>query len=340
MNETSATIRRAAPGQRPLIALGLLLLAALVLLPLTGDRAVLRVATEIACYLTLAMMWNLLAGYAGVMSIGQQLFVGLGGYGFFLIAGVYSLPLWLALPLAGVAAVVVALPVALVLFRLNGAYFAVATWVVAECAALIIAQTPALGGGAGMSLPIAVAKSLGDSDARTAAIWWLALGLAVLSGAISYIWLRSARGLALMAMRDDEGAAAGLGVSTRKNRLAVYLIAAFLTGLAGAVIFLVKLRISPSAAFDVSEWTAAIIFIVVIGGLGYLEGPILGVLIYFLFRALLADYGSWYLILLGASAIAIMLKAPGGLWGLIHDRTGAELFPIRRRVAFPKGDKT
>jgi branched-chain amino acid transport system permease protein len=334
----AGAVSRSGPHGRKIALAGAAAVLMLAALPAFADRATLRLATEMAGYLTLAVMWNLLAGYAGVMSIGQQVFVGLGGYAFFVVAGFWGVPVMVALPLAGAFAACIALPIALILFRLNGAYFAVATWVVAEVAALVIAQTDAVGGGAGMSLPTQVAKALGSNDQRSALIWWLALAMSCFAAGLAYLWMRSARGLALMAMRDDDVAAAGLGVSTARNRIMVYLIAAFITGIAGAILFLVKLRISPAAAFDVNEWTASIIFIVVIGGLGYLEGPLLGVLVFFALRALLADFGPWYLIALGALAIATMLFAPGGLWGLIHRRFGWEIFPVRRRVLITNGE--
>jgi branched-chain amino acid transport system permease protein len=115
-------------------------------------------------------------------------------------------------------------------------------------------------------------------------------------------------------------------------KLVVYLIAAFLTGLCGALIYLQKARISPDAAFSVVDWTAYVIFIVVIGGIGTIEGPIVGVIVFFVLQNALADYGSWYLLLLGLIGIAVMLFAPRGLWGLFTDRTGIQLFPVRRRL--------
>ena len=106
----------------------------------------------------------------------------------------------------------------------------------------------------------------------------------------------------------------------------------FVIGLCGALIYVQKARISPDAAFSVTDWTAYVIFIVVIGGIGTIEGPILGVLVFFALQTLLADYGSWYLLLLGLLGISVMLFAPRGLWGLITQRTGVELFPVRRRL--------
>ena len=109
-----------------------------------------------------------------------------------------------------------------------------------------------------------------------------------------------------------------------------------LTAMLGALIFMQKLRISPDAAFSVNDWTAFVIFIVVIGGIGTLEGPIIGTLLYFLLRETLADLGTVYLMILGATAILIMLMAPKGIWGLINSRFGIELFPMTRRVVFNK----
>jgi branched-chain amino acid transport system permease protein len=100
----------------------------------------------------------------------------------------------------------------------------------------------------------------------------------------------------------------------------------------GALIFLQKLRISPDAAFSVNDWTAFVIFIVVIGGLGTIEGPIIGTLIFFALRELLADLGSWYLMILGLVAVAVMLRARQGVWGLLAQRFDLHLFPVQRRV--------
>ena len=104
------------------------------------------------------------------------------------------------------------------------------------------------------------------------------------------------------------------------------------TSMVGALIFLQKLRISPDAAFSVNDWTAFVIFITVIGGIGTIEGPIVGTVLFFLLRETLADLGSVYLMILGAIAILVMLKAPRGIWGLVADRFGISLFPVQRRV--------
>ena len=136
----------------------------------------------------------------------------------------------------------------------------------------------------------------------------------------------------MTAIRDSEPASESLGVETYRTKFIVYVIAAAMTGLIGALIFLQKLRISPVAAFSVQDWTALVIFIVVIGGIGTIEGPILGTIIFFILREFAADWGTWYLIVLGGIAVSVMLFAPKGLWGLITARYDIHLFPVGRRL--------
>ena len=310
-----------------------LVLIAMAAAPYWASRADLRLFGEIFLYMSLASLWNLLAGYAGLVTVGQQAYVGFGGYVFFALAMLWGLHPFAALPLAAVAGAVIAAPVAVLIFRLRGAYFAIGTWVVAEVFRLTAAQITPLGGGSGISLPVGIVKSLADGrSAREALAYWLALGVAVLVIG-SVIWvLRSRQGVALTAIRDNELAAKSLGIDIWRTKFVVYVVTGGLTSLVGALIFLQKIRISPDAAFSVNDWTAFVIFIVVIGGIGTVEGPIIGTLVYFLLRETLADLGTLYLILLGLVAILIMLKSPTGLWGLIRGKTGRELFPLSRRV--------
>ncbi|GAB4061436.1 branched-chain amino acid ABC transporter permease [Uliginosibacterium sediminicola] len=318
---------------RSLVAGGCCFLLCIVLglAPWWLERASLLRAVEFAYYIALAQMWNLLAGYAGLMSIGQQMFVGIGAY--VLYAMVIKLG-WGVLPallLAGSAALVIALPAALLLFRLRGAQFAIGSWVLAESVMLLVTRSEDLGGASGLSLPATAVRAMAASaDERIQLIWWLALLLAIGSTLLVFLWLRSRQGLALTALRDNETAAAGLGVDTRRVKFAVYLAVAGMSGLIGALIFLNKLRISPGAAFSMSDWTASVIFIVVIGGIGSIEGPLLGALIFFALREVFAAYGAWYQILLGATAILVMIKAPRGVWGLLSARWGWSWLSVRR----------
>ena len=132
---------------------------------------------------------------------------------------------------------------------------------------------------------------------------------------------------------NSEPASASLGVNTFRTKFIIYIATAACTGLIGGLIFLQKLRISPEAGFSINDWTVVVIFMVVIGGIGTLEGPFIGMLVYIVLRELLADYGTIYLMLMGAIAILVMLKAPMGIWGWVIHRYDLQLFPVSRRLA-------
>ncbi|MCY3874186.1 MAG: branched-chain amino acid ABC transporter permease, partial [Rhodobacteraceae bacterium] len=278
--------------------------------------------------------------YAGLVSVGQQAYVGFGGYMLFALTKFGGFHPVTAIVLAGMLAAVLSVPVATLIFRLKGAYFAIGTWVIAEVFRLGFAQVSALGGGSGSSLPVGIVRSLADTrSGREALSYWLALGATVIVLASIYVFLRSRRGLALKAIRNSETAAAGFGVDIWRTKLEVYVVTAALTSIIGGLIFLQKLRISPDAAFSVNDWTAFVIFIVVIGGIGTIEGPIIGTLVFFVLRETLSDFGTFYLMIMGLVAIAVMLKAPKGIWGLVRDRFDLELFPLSFRVKYSVPEK-
>jgi branched-chain amino acid transport system permease protein len=198
---------------------------------------------------------------------------------------------------------------------------------------LFFTQVSVFGAGTGMSLPISVIRELSaDRGTRDLIVYYAGLGLGVGATAFVFLWLRSRSGLALAAIRDSASAAASVGIDQRNIKLLVYVISAAFASLVGMLIILQKLRITPGAAFSVQDWSANVIFIVVIGGIGSIEGPIIGAIVFFALRSVLADYGSWYLIVLGLVAIVVMLKAPGGIWGFISKRFDIQLFPIRYSV--------
>lgn len=311
--------------------------AALIFFPLWGGSAEMRLIVEFCYYLALAQTWNLLAGYSGLVSVGQQAFVGLGMYAFLSVTVFVGVPPLLAVPLAGVVAAIVAFPSAFLMFRLQGAQFAIGTWALAEVFRLLFTQVPAFGQGTGLSLPISVIREIAmERASRELIIYYLGLGVGLGTVLVVFLWLRSRAGLALTAIRDSETAAASVGINQQRMRLTVYVIAAAVTGVAGALIILQKLRITPDAGFSVLDWSANVIFIVVIGGIGTIEGPIVGAIVFFVLRSLLADYGSWYLIVLGLVAVIVMIKAPTGIWGYFAQRFDFHLFPVRRRVRTPK----
>jgi branched-chain amino acid transport system permease protein len=309
-----------------------LVLPALVTLPRWGDPSTMRILVEFIALLVLAQMWNLLAGYAGLVSIGQQAYVGLGGYALVVLADDLGVNPFAAVPLAGLVAAALALPTAALVFRFQGGYFAVGTWAIAEVYRLLIANTTALGRGSGRTLK-AVFPLARESREITTYLLALAIGVAALAAV--YVFLRSRYGLGLMAIRDSEPGSEALGIDVFRTKLGVYLGVAFGTGTTGALLYLNLLRISPDAAFSIN-WTAYPIFIVVIGGIGSLEGPLIGTALFFVTRELLADFGAWYMILLGALAVGVMLVYPRGLWGLVADRWDVRFFPVQRRVALER----
>lgn len=311
-----------------------LLLAAVAMLAMapmifaTPDVAVL---TEFLSLLTIAVMWNLLAGYADIVSVGQHAFVGVGAYALFGFAAIAGMDPYLAIPLAGVVALIAALPVMLIIFRLRTAYLAVGSWVVAETMMLAAGKLTAFGGGSGVSLPVSVVRSFGRRiDERYATIYWIAFAVAALAIGATWALMRSRIGLGLTAMRDNEEGAGVIGVSLIGQRVLCFLWTAPFLGLAGAVITLQKLRIAPSASFSIIDWTVYAIFIVVIGGIGSFEGPIIGTVVFFLIREYLSEIGVWHFIILGALSIAVVLVEPRGLWGLARSRLPADVIPIAR----------
>lgn len=330
-------VQRSTRASQVSMAVVAIILVVLIAAPWWAGRAEMRLMVEIFYYLALAQMWSLLAGYGGLVSVGQQAFVGLGGYVLFALAVFGGVNPILGLALAGVITALIAMPTALIAFRLQGAYFAIGTWVIAEVFRLGFAQVSALGGGSGMSLPATIVRSIADSrSGRESLVYWVALAIAIGSIALVFFLLRSRWGLAMTAIRDSEPASESLGVETYRTKFLIYVAAAGMTGVIGALIFLQKLRISPDAAFSVQDWTALVIFIVVIGGIGTIEGPIIGVIVFFILREFAADWGTWYLIVLGSIAVAVMLFAPKGIWGWITSKYDIQLFPVGRRLVIGK----
>lgn len=310
-----------------LTAAGFVLLPlALALMPWWGEPIWMRDLVEIGCYFIFALMWNLLAGYGGMVSVGQQAYFGIGGYCMVALSNLAGVNPFLAIPVGGLLAGLVALPVSRVAFRLQGGYFAIGTWAIAEVFRLTVANVAAVGGGSGTSLTGLAGMSRGMRENLT---FFAALSCVTVAIALIYCFLRSKRGLALLAIRDNEVAAESQGVAVRRMKLAVYLVAAFGAGLAGALYFVAILRISPDAAFGLN-WTAFAIFMVVIGGTGTIEGPILGAVVFWALNKFCADFGSWYLIGLGLIAIVVSTYFKEGLWGWLHRRFGWTVFPVAR----------
>ena len=275
----------------------------------------------------MATMWNLLAGYAGMVSIGQQGFVGLGAYAtlYFAIKGMSP---FVAIPFAIITCAILAYPITYLLFRLRGGYFAVATWVVADSAMLVILSIALLGGGTGKYLPGLSNLSPSQLDHDTYLATWFVAFVVV---AATYFILRSRLGLVLSSMRDNETAARSSGAKVTSTRRLIYVIAAAGCGAAGAVLAISQPFVQPGNAFSIN-WAAEMLFVSMIGGLGTIEGPIIGCVIFFVLQQWLQNLGAWYLIIFGSLAVVIALWLPKGIWGAIRERTHFELLPVGYRV--------
>lgn len=297
-------------------------------LPVLVDRSLLVSLTQLMILIALGELWNLLAGYAGIYSFGQQAYVGTGAYATFALADLVGLNLWVSLALSAVVAVLIAMLTALLVFRLHGGYFAVATWVIAETYRLIVRNNGTLFP-RGTPQPLRALAVLGENRFQT--VYWLALVAGIGSIVGGLFLLRSRVGLALSAIRDDEETAAASGVDVNRVKLFVYLIVAAVTGLVGGVYLLNNVSIDPDSYFSIGL-TAQMVIVVVVGGLGTIEGPIVGAIVYFLLDENLSELGAWWFIILGVFLIVVMLRAPKGLWGLIQQHTGLRLFPVQRRL--------
>ena len=324
----SYRVQRGTSTTRGTAVVGLLLFVGFLSLPAWGSSGTMKLVVEFLTLLAMAQMWNLLAGYAGLVSIGQQAYIGLGAYGLFVFMDLVHLPPVAAIIALALVIAVIAYGTSFLAFRLRGGYFAIGTWVIAEVFRLVVVQIGLLGAGTGVTVKSLVAMPPSD---RLALTYWLAVVVGFGSIAVAVLVVRSRLGLALRAVRDNEVSAASLGIDVATTKRIVYVIAAIGAAVAGAVYYLQLLRIQPIAAFSV-EWTVVMIFMVVIGGLGRIEGPILGAIVFFLLQETLADYGSAYLVTLGVVAILVVLVSPTGLWGWINRRRPISLFAVQRRL--------
>jgi len=304
-------------------AVALIVVVVLAMLPYLVYSGTTAVLVQAFIVLTLASMWNLLAGYAGLVSVGQQAFVGLGAY-FVLIIAINGTSPFAALPIAVIGSGVAALPLWWLVSRLRSGYFAIATWVLAATVMLIIEEFSSIGGGTGMPLP---GFSGMDPTLLTAYTYWAGLAVTVAALATIYLLLRGRLGLVLTAIRDDEVSARSSGARVGLARMLVFVVAGAGCGAAGAVLAISQLQVQPAAVFSV-QWTAVMAFATIIGGLGTIEGPIIGTVVYMVLQQTLASYNAWYLIILGLVAIFVALFARRGLWGLVDERINVRLFPV------------
>ena len=310
------------------MTIGLAAIIAVASMPLWASQGLIRDVVTLSCFIAVAQMWNLLAGYAGLVSVGQQAFMGVAAYLMFVMAQTWGINPFVAVLLCLIAPAILAVPTYALLHRLDGPYFAIGTWVVAEVMRLATSVFPYVNGGAGMSLRT---MSTYTATERAIGVSLLCAIMLLLTVGGSYWLLRSRYGLALTAMRDNPVAAASQGVNVGRLRFLIWIAAAVGTGFAGAVYFMAQLRITPPSAYD-PNWANIAIFIVMVGGLGSLEGVLIGALIYFFADRWFGEYGASYLIVLGLLTLFMALFAKGGIWGMICKVVDAPWFPTRRKL--------
>lgn len=301
------------------------LVAVLAAGPLIFGANAIDKLTTLFIYVILAVTWNALAGYGGLVSIGQQAFFGLGAYGAVRLAdaGVSVYP---ALVLGPLLVGVVALPISAFMLRLRAGEFAIGMWVVAALAHLLVNLDTLVRGETGTSL---IALDAYAAQMRHALTYWTALGAMVGLIGVLFALLRSPLGAAIQAIRDNEDAAAAVGVRVMRTKRIIFVLAAFGVALAGALWLATTITFQPKTYFSV-QWTAYMIFMVLVGGLGTFEGPILGALLFFAIEALFGATGVWYLVGLGAAALLFALFLPKGLWGWADQHFGLRLLPVGR----------
>lgn len=286
-----------------------------------------RYMIQIFLYIIIGEMWNLLSGYAGMTSLGQQLYIGLSGYAVAVATTTFRLSLGTGILIAVVVCTIISLIMSLILFRMEGMYFSIATWVVAEMFSTFFFSWKFVGQGSGMTIRVTPYPRMFD-------ICILSLTFCVAALVIVYLLLRTKIGLGLTAMRDDITAAPSVGVDQIAHKLVVYVIAAVFIAFAGSVFVINKGIIYPDNGFTIG-WTVSMIFIVVVGGKGTFSGPIVGAVIYVFLQEYLAHFPGWSNIILGVITILVILFLPDGIVGTIQKKFHFEVFSSKR-VSFPR----
>ena len=263
------------------------LLIVLALGPLLFTAGIVDNLTTLFIYLVLAVMWNALAGFGGLVSVGQQAFFGLGAY-FAILLSYHGVNVYSALVLGALFSGLVSLPISLLMLRLRDGEFAIGMWVVAELAHLLVVLDPVINGETGVSM---IALNAFSPDDRRAYNYWMALVSMVVLMALVFVILRGPLGVSVQAIRDDQDAAELLGVRVLAGKRTIFFLAAFGCALAGTLWLATSITFQPRQYFGV-QWTAYMIFMVLAGGLGTFEGPILGGIIFFLIEYFFGETGS------------------------------------------------
>jgi branched-chain amino acid transport system permease protein len=335
MSAGNAAVERWTPESRIAIAATGVILAMLALGPAIFSANAVDKLTTLFIYVILALMWNALVGFCGLVSIGQQAFFGLGAYAAIRLAN-WGVSVYPSLFLGALIVGALSWPLSIVMLRLKGGEFAIGMWVVSELAHLLVNLDTLVRGETGTSL---IELNAYASDSRRAITYWCAFG--AMTGLLAMVFwlLRSPLGAAIQAIRDNDEAAESIGVRVMSAKRLVFMLAAFGAAMGGALWVSTALTFQPKAYFS-PLWTAYMIFMALVGGLGTFEGAILGAVIFFAIETWFGDMGVWYLVGLGATALIFALLFPRGLWGWVEDRTSLRLLPVGYRLRFANINET
>lgn len=294
----------------------LLLLATAVALaaaPIYASMGQLFVLTEACIILIIAQSWNLLAGYGGILSLGQHLYVGVGAYGVMLLSQHTPVTPYALVFVSAALSVAVSILLLPLLIRLRNAYFAIGMWVMAAIVATLVSRIDVFGATYGLSLNIA---HIGDVGALVTNTYILSAIVALAVMATTLVLTTGLLGLRVRSMRDDEIAAESIGVRTDRIRTTIFVLSGIGCALAGGLQSLSLSYISPQGAFDMN-WMTTTIFIVIVGGIGSLSGPVIGLVVYLAIREGFRDAPELQMIVLGGLAVVIMLTYPGGIRSML-----------------------
>jgi branched-chain amino acid transport system permease protein len=299
-------------------------LLSLAIVPFSTTPYVTEIVLTGLVFVILGVSWNLLAGYAGQISLGHAAFFGIGAFvtAWLTSPGGADLPQSIAIPgllavvVGGLAAALLAGAIGPIIFRLRGHYFAIGTLALATIIQLILVdQRELTGGSAGYYL---------TAGPDSVVVYMTTLVAAVLVTAITYVIVHSPPGLAMRAIHGDEDAADGLGVNPLKYKMYAFVVSSFFAGLAGGFYALYTRFINPETTLGI-VWTIDTLVIVILGGMGTMAGPLLGTALFLALDNFLADIvGGLATTVEGLLIILIVIFLPAGLYGFLSDRLPGE----------------
>jgi branched-chain amino acid transport system permease protein len=307
------------------VVLGIAVIAAL---PVLGDNYLLRLGTMFAMYAVLALSWNIIGGFAGYPSFASAAFFGLGAYSGAILQGA-GLPMPLAWAAACLATALFAALLGMAILHLKGHYFAIASLVVGEVLLEVATSwTDLTGGGMGLNLPI-IRISV---DAQARLFFWSMLTLAVLTLVLAWRVFESRLGFGLQCIRQNEDAAAMVGVNTTLYKVIAFTLSALFVGGAGAMYASWVFYIEPPDVFHVLLSVKPIVM-ALLGGVGTVLGPVLGAGVFLVTEELVwRNFLDIHAGVLGLIIVVLIFFLPRGILGLVRRRRGVGPGPGARQV--------